>query len=426
METDDSEAHAGTKSFKLMASDATGSPTGATVYYKSVPIEADKTYTIAFWAKAAKARYVRVYVKSTNYTQTFHYADIYLNDTDWKEYAISFTSEEITVAEVRIGLGISETKTTFWVDDFRFFEAMPDDEFVPGDVSGTEGVTAYDAALTLQFAVGLATPTDAERLAADMNGDGNIGADDAILILRIAAGLTAPGVDPILDNGGMITIALAEAYGVARESVTVPLTVDDISSVAGGDICIIYDDTMLRVVDISFGPEMMLVSNATEPGILRMSFVGVEELKSETLARIQFDMLADDALTLRIRSADLYNPEALPLISGNIDRRIIPQAIPPERSALLQNFPNPFNPDTWIPYHLREDSEVVIRIFDMKGELVREFDLGLKSAGLHVNRDRAVHWDGTNNAGETVASGVYFYSISAGDFAAVKKLTVLR
>lgn len=406
------------------------------MYYKSVPMETDRTYTVAFWAKVdgseALTRPVQVKVKSTTLTQPFHTADIILTSTVWKNYTVSFVSPGIQVANVEIGFGISTTPTNFWLDDLRFFGGMPGDELVsgsdpvPGDVSGSEGVTAYDAALTLQFAVGLATPTDAERLAADMNGDGNIGADDAILILRIAAGLAAPGLDSMLDNGGMITLTLGETSGVAGKSVTVPLTVDNISSVAGGDISITYDDTTLRVADISFGPEMILASNATKPGILRMSFVVVEALQSETLATIQFDVLADRISPLDIRRADLYNQEGLPLISGRIDRRIIPRSKPPEHSALLQNFPNPFNPDTWIPYQLHEDSEIAIRIFDMKGELVREFNPGLKSAGLHTSRDTAVHWDGTNTAGETVASGVYFYSISAGDFAAVKKLTVLR
>ena len=436
METDDSETHAGTKSFNLMASDATGSPTGATVYYKSVPIETDRTYTIAFWAKVdgseAPTRPLRINVKSATSTQLFHTADIDLDSTDWKEYAISFVSAEVTVEQVEIGLGISTTPTNFWVDDLRFFEGTPSDELVPGDdpipgdVSGDGTISAYDAALTLLFAVGLATPTDAERQAADINGDDSIGADDALVILRIAAGLPAPVADTMPDNGRRINIALAEARGAAGESVTVPLTVDNISSLAGGDICITYDHKALRAVDVSFDPEIMMVSNISDPGTVRMSFVSIKELGSETLANIQFDILADDISALRIRSADLYSPEGMPLISGTVDRRVIPQAVSPEHSALLQNFPNPFNPETWIPYQLREDGEVVINIFDMRGELVREFDLGFKSAGLHVGQDRAVHWDGTNDAGETVASGVYFYSIRSGDFGAVKKLTVVR
>ena len=109
METDDSETHAGTKSFNLMASDATGSPTGATVYYKSVPIETDRTYTIAFWAKVdgseAPTRPLRINVKSATSTQLFHTADIDLDSTDWKEYAISFVSAEVTVEQVEIGVG---------------------------------------------------------------------------------------------------------------------------------------------------------------------------------------------------------------------------------------------------------------------------------------------------------------------------------
>jgi flagellar hook assembly protein FlgD len=93
---------------------------------------------------------------------------------------------------------------------------------------------------------------------------------------------------------------------------------------------------------------------------------------------------------------------------------------------LLQNFPNPFNPETWIPYQIKEASEVKIRIYSAAGELVRELDLGSKLAGVYVTHDRAAYWDGRNASGEEVASGIYFYSIRAGDFAAVRKLTVLK
>jgi flagellar hook assembly protein FlgD len=93
---------------------------------------------------------------------------------------------------------------------------------------------------------------------------------------------------------------------------------------------------------------------------------------------------------------------------------------------LLQNYPNPFNPETWIPYQLHEASEVVIRIHNVTGELVREIKLGYKPAGLYVSQDRAVHWDGKDKFDMPVASGVYFYSIQAGSFSAVKKLIVLK
>ena len=75
---------------------------------------------------------------------------------------------------------------------------------------------------------------------------------------------------------------------------------------------------------------------------------------------------------------------------------------------------------------MREASDVTIRIYSMRGELVRELELGYKAAGLYVNQDRAAHWDGMNRVGMEVASGIYFYTIHAGDFVDVRKLTVLR
>ena len=93
-------------------------------------------------------------------------------------------------------------------------------------------------------------------------------------------------------------------------------------------------------------------------------------------------------------------------------------------STLWQNYPNPCNPETWIPFALSRDVHVAIRIYDLSGGLVRTLDLGHKSAGMYVPRGKAGYWNGRNEAGETVASGIYFYNIQAGDFAATKKMLV--
>ncbi|MFC1717035.1 fibronectin type III domain-containing protein [Candidatus Poribacteria bacterium] len=98
----------------------------------------------------------------------------------------------------------------------------------------------------------------------------------------------------------------------------------------------------------------------------------------------------------------------------------------PEESALLQNYPNPFNPETWIPYHLSESSIVVIHIYSASGQLVRTIDLGFKDAGYYSTKEKTVYWDGQNDDGEQVSSGLYFYQISAGSFSAMKKMTILR
>ena len=98
----------------------------------------------------------------------------------------------------------------------------------------------------------------------------------------------------------------------------------------------------------------------------------------------------------------------------------------PEETALLPNYPNPFNPETWIPYQLSEPAEVTLRIYAMSGELVRTLDLGHTPAGIYQSRSRAAYWDGTNNVGESVASGIYFYTLTAGDFTATRKLLIRK
>ena len=98
----------------------------------------------------------------------------------------------------------------------------------------------------------------------------------------------------------------------------------------------------------------------------------------------------------------------------------------PKSTALLANYPNPFNPETWIPYRLATGSDVQISIYDTQGRLVRHLDMGHQAAGLYETRSRAAYWDGRNEMGEAVASGLYFYTLTAGDFSATRKMLILK
>ncbi len=98
----------------------------------------------------------------------------------------------------------------------------------------------------------------------------------------------------------------------------------------------------------------------------------------------------------------------------------------PKKTELLTNFPNPFNPETWIPYQLAKPAEVTLTIYDIRGVVVRELKLGHQPAGIYHNRTRAIHWDGRNAFGEKVATGIYFYTFTAGDFTATRKLLIRK
>lgn len=97
-----------------------------------------------------------------------------------------------------------------------------------------------------------------------------------------------------------------------------------------------------------------------------------------------------------------------------------------KRTALLQNFPNPFNPETWLPYRLGADAPVTLRIYNVRGQLTRELDLGAQKAGSYLTRETAAHWDGRDEVGETVSSGVYFYSLQAGSFQDTRRMLVVK
>ena len=111
---------------------------------------------------------------------------------------------------------------------------------------------------------------------------------------------------------------------------------------------------------------------------------------------------------------------------GQFQFYLQPRISQPEATRLLQNFPNPFNPETWIPFDLAEDAEVNIDIYDAKGDLVRRLSMGNTSAGAYRGRDSAAYWDGRNKNGEQIASGTYFYQIHAGHYRDIRKMVILK
>ena len=137
-----------------------------------------------------------------------------------------------------------------------------------------------------------------------------------------------------------------------------------------------------------------------------------------------------------IRAADaarwLSEARGLEVGDANLERgiRFLEQllaALMPDETALLPNYPNPFNPETWIPYHLAHGAEVNIKIFDAKGVTVRELALGRQAAGYYADRGRAAYWDGRNESVESVASsGVYFYQLRAGEYAASRRMVIIK
>ena len=107
-------------------------------------------------------------------------------------------------------------------------------------------------------------------------------------------------------------------------------------------------------------------------------------------------------------------------------QNLLASLIIPQETVLLANYPNPFNPETWIPYQLAVPAEVALTIYDMNGGTVRRLEVGHQAVGMYQSRGRAVYWDGRNGRGESVASGLYFYTLKAGEFTATRKMLVQK
>ena len=127
-----------------------------------------------------------------------------------------------------------------------------------------------------------------------------------------------------------------------------------------------------------------------------------------------------------IAQAQIENDGSLAFQQGIANlQRLLALSIP-EKTVLLTNYPNPFNPETWIPYQLSEPAEVTVRIYAVSGALIQTLNLGHQLAGVYHQRSRAAYWNGKNELGEPVASGVYFYTLTAGDFTATRKMLIMK
>ena len=131
-------------------------------------------------------------------------------------------------------------------------------------------------------------------------------------------------------------------------------------------------------------------------------------------------------------SAFIYNPIDLGFRSADVPFSVDPSSHALstlgyiKQTTILQNYPNPFNPETWVPYDLAEPAEVTLKIYDVRGGLVRLLDMGLQAPGSYRSQEKAAYWDGRDQFGTKVASGIYFYTFTAGDFQRTRRMVILK
>ena len=138
----------------------------------------------------------------------------------------------------------------------------------------------------------------------------------------------------------------------------------------------------------------------------------------ETLTAVEVQGWLTDARSLKVRDPIMKR--------GFVVLEQLLVSLTPRRTKLLANYPNPFNPETWIPYRLAEDAFVTLTIYDGSGRVIRTLDVGHRIAAVYESRSKAIYWDGRNGLGEQVASGVYFYTLTAGDYSVTRKMVILK
>jgi len=309
---------------------------------------------------------------------------------------------------------------------------------IPGDVSGNGTISALDAAMILQHLVGLITlPSDAQALA-DVSDDGTISAFDASLILERVVGLIdkLPTEDAKTASPSQYDqpyrISLANVQAKPAEHVIIPLTfggagalVKSLTPLAyGGEFTVEFDAGILEFVNLTVANELANLEHNVIDNKIHFAFAGgkTNNLQNSNITNLEFAVLYDTAIgetKLRITAAKVNESKNITAVDGIVN-------ILPLRTALHQNYPNPFNPETWIPYQLADAADVTVEIYSITGDLIKSINLGRKVAGSYMTKKKAVCWDGRNELGEKVASGVYFVSLRVGKFRATRRMVLVK
>ena len=205
-----------------------------------------------------------------------------------------------------------------------------------------------------------------------MNRDGQVSILDLVLVARQASGKTVPANSDVDING----------------------------------------DGIINIIDLILVAQHMGGSTASAAP----SMLAVDDMHG----------LDSEMIQAWIERAQVENDGSIAFQQGIAKLQQLLASLIPEETALLANYPNPFNPETWIPYQLSESADVTLRIYAVNGSLVRMLALGQMPAGVYQSRSRAAYWDGRNAVGEPVASGVYFYTLTANDFTATRKMLIRK
>ncbi len=219
------------------------------------------------------------------------------------------------------------------------------------------------------------------------------------------------------------------------EHITLHVDITGGESVAGYQFTVAYDASALRYVAVTNADYLpsetfaLPLPEADSVTLVAAALKGTPLSAGDgMLATLTFEVLALKPFGVHLTDVVLSDATPTALAVRWSDTRLDDalEMLPAEQTSLLGNYPNPFNPETWIPYQLAEAADVTLTIYGANGQLVRTLTLGYQAAGVYHRKGRAAYWDGKNDFGERVASGLYFYTLTAGDFTATGRMLIVK
>ena len=260
--------------------------------------------------------------------------------------------------------------------------------------------------------------------------DGNSISD----ILPLVANMGLGREDSLIVTANPLNSASINLHIPALQSRGVKVQFDDIvaqpADVNGDGVVNIFD--LVSVVSHLGKQGQNLVEDVNRDGIVDIrDLVFVAGMFGDAAAAPSAHPQAPETLTAAAVRGWLTDVQTLEvtdpiMIRGIVVLQQLLVSLTPSETELLANYPNPFNPETWIPYRLAEDAFVTLTIYDLNGQVVRALDVGHQVPAVYESRSKAIYWDGRNETGEQVASGVYFYHLSAGNYSATRKMLILK
>ena len=316
-----------------------------------------------------------------------------------------------------------------WQSDVAFDPAVLEAvEVSEGDFLKAEDVNIFFGPGTIDNTTGKITNVSTARFKGGVSGTGTL---LSITFMAKAVGETRVTFSNFYAGSSSTEV-------IPSNSLEITITVEE-SAFLTSDV---NRDGQVNVLDLILVAQLL---GSTTPGDSRADVNGdgiinvldlivvAQHLGESTEGAAPSNVAAIDSLELDpamiqawIAQAQIENDGSLAFQLGITKLEQLLALFIPEKTALLHNYPNPFNPETWIPYQLAEPAEVMVHIYATNGVLVRTLALGYQPAGIYQYRNRAAYWDGQNEVGESVASGVYFYTFTAGDFIATRKMLIIK